>query len=220
MRPISSPLVLGLAALTIAESQNTTSSRSCPPIGVTTISPYDISALLRPTTNIDDLLTIQTISDTLAIYPLAVDGQNWDVLDLVFTPDAQTSYPAPIGNFSTLQDLKTGLAAALSKAVFTSTEHAYATQIINVCAIDAAVSVTYVVANQFLNLGYVPGPEQIVDDTDAVYAYAQYQDSWARQGDGSWRITNRFMVYMVSVDSKVPSRIAISDVNDCDSIII
>lgn len=191
----SLPLILGLPALTLAAHQNTTSP--CPPIGVTTISPYDLATLVRPTTSISDLLTTQTIREVLALYVLAVDGRNWDGLDAVFVPDVQASYPAPTGNFTSLQAIKTGLAAGLDP--FASTEHVYGTQIVNVCSADAAVSVTYVVANQFFDLGRVVPPEEIVNSTDALYAYAQYQDLWARQSDGSWKITNRIMVYMVSI---------------------
>lgn len=163
-------------------------------IGSIPISSYELASSLRPTSNIADLLAIQSIRDTLALYPLALDGRNYDILDKVFVHDVQATYMEPLGTFSNVQDLKSGLAKVLSGLA--STQHNYGTQLINVLSPTTAVSVTYIHASHFMN----PGPidaNVFLDDGNVFYGFAQYQDSWARQGDGLWKITNRITVFMV-----------------------
>lgn len=164
-----------------------------PSIGSSPISAYDLAQSFQPTSNAADLLSAQAIRDTLALYPLALDGRNFDVLDEVFAPDVQASYMGPLGNFTSLQDLKTGLAAVFSG--LTSTQHNYGTQIVSIHSPTSAVSVTYVHASHFTNTE--PIGSGLVSDTNVFYGFAQYQDSWARQDDGLWKITNRITIYMV-----------------------
>lgn len=166
-----------------------------PLVGSDQISLYDLAALARTTSNIADVLATHYIRDTLALYALALDGRNLDVLDRVFTPDVHATYMEPLGVLRSLSELKTGLSKVLSG--FTSTQHNYGTQIINITSPDTAVSVTYIHASHFTNSE--PATAGILSDTNVFYGFAQYQDSWVRQSDASWKITKRIAAMMVSL---------------------
>lgn len=171
-----------------------TNSTTLSQIGSVAVSPYELANSFRPVSNIADLLAIQSIRDTLALYPLALDGRNYDILDKIFVSDVKAEYMEPLGTFSNVQDLKSGLAKVLGGLA--STQHNYGTQIINVLSPTTAASVTYIHASHFMNPEAID-PNVFLDDGNVFYGFAQYQDSWTRQADGLWKITNRITVFMV-----------------------
>ncbi|CAI7569724.1 hypothetical protein N7533_002005 [Penicillium manginii] len=131
-----------------------------------------------------DAGTIDAIRNTLAIYPFAIDGKNFDALSKVFTADATANYSAPLNVLHPLTTIQSSLKASL---VCVTTQHLYGTQWIDVLSPTTARSVTYYQASHF---GKGSSANQ------ALYAYGQYQDNWERQTGGSWRIVHRNLVYM------------------------
>lgn len=147
-----------------------------------------------PPRELIDIAATESIKRTLAIYALAVDGRDWSALDNIFADDAVANYSAPLGVLSGLSAIKSTLSNSLVQ--FTGTQHALGTQIVDVCAADVAISLTYYTATHFLSAPQ--NSTTLVDDGQVVYAYGQYQDTWKKQGDGSWKIVYRNLVYMVS----------------------
>ena len=90
---------------------------------------------------------IAQIVNTLALYPLAVDGGNFSALSLVFTEDIIADYPiAELGILTPLTMLEQSIVAA--SANFNS-QHVYGTQIIEITGDGQAKSLTYVTATLF-----------------------------------------------------------------------
>ena len=69
------------------------------------------------------------IRNTLAIYPLAIDGKNFPALDLFYTADAVANYSAPINVVTGLSEIKAVLERALAPVL---TQHTYGTQVIEI----------------------------------------------------------------------------------------
>lgn len=132
-----------------------------------------------------DAGTTEAIRNTLAIYPFAIDGKNFDALSKVFTTDAVANYSAPLNVLTPLSAIQSVLESSLTCV---TTQHLLGTQWIDILSPLAAESVTYFRAAHF---GKGAAADQV------YYAYGQYQDNWARQGDGTWRIVHRNLVYMV-----------------------
>ena len=87
------------------------------------------------------------IRNTLAHYPLAIDGKNFDALDLVFTTDAVTNYSAPLFVLAGLDEIKRVLQRSLSPVL---SQHSYGTQIIEIeKGRETAKALTYFTASHF-----------------------------------------------------------------------
>ncbi len=87
------------------------------------------------------------IRNTLAHYPLALDGKNFDALDLVFTKDAVANFSAPLNVLYGLDQIKLVVKQTLAPVL---SQHAYGTQVVEVLASgDRAKSVTYFTASHF-----------------------------------------------------------------------
>ncbi|KAH8892195.1 hypothetical protein GQ53DRAFT_134630 [Thozetella sp. PMI_491] len=199
------PLSILLSSITIANgafgagniaansiSDDTSSSQlnpGCPNLSPGPISFFQLAQSFPPTV-LEDAAAIEAIRRTLAVYPLAIDGRNFDMLNRIFAGDARANYSAPIGVLNGIDEIKNTLSASL--AAFAGTQHSYSTQLIDICSSTTAVSVTYYTAAHF----FTPGIGVIATPTDVLYAYGQYQDTWRRIEDGTWRITNRNLVYM------------------------
>lgn len=142
------------------------------------------------------LLDTESIRQTLAFYALAIDGRDFNSLPNVFTADAIANYSAPLGVLKGRDAIKTALAAALG--TFTGTQHLLGTQVIDICGVgaNAAVSVTYYRAAHFLPRNTSGEAVEVVDDSNVLYAYGQYQDTWKKE-KGTWKIAYRNLVYMV-----------------------
>ncbi|RMJ27518.1 hypothetical protein PHISP_01647 [Aspergillus sp. HF37] len=153
----------------------------------TTGSPNSLHELATnfPPTAIVDPISIESIRNTLALYPFAIDGKNFDALSNVFSADAAANYSAPLNVLSPLSDIKATLSASLSCV---TTQHQFGTQLIDIDGPLEARSVTYFRAAHF---GTTPETEDQV-----LYTFGQYQDAWRRQADASWRIVRRDLVYM------------------------
>ena len=167
-------------------SPDLTERSSSPLTGTAVIPAFDLPTLLANAPWTADPAIVETIRTTLALYPLAIDGKNFAALDELFTPDAVANYSAPLNVLTPLSTIESVLESSLAPV---TTQHAFATQLINVLSPVSAFSVTYYTATHFGR-----GPFLGVTAT----AFGQYQDVWAKQSDASWKITHRNLVYMVS----------------------
>lgn len=132
-----------------------------------------------------DPFDVDAIRNTLALYPLAIDGKNFPALGLVFAENAVANYSTPLGVLTPLSVIESGLEASLAPVI---TQHSFGTQVIDVLSSNSATSVTYYTATHF-------GQGQYVGQI--LTAYGQYQDVWAKQKDRTWKITHRNLVFMV-----------------------
>ena len=167
------------------------SSGGCPTIAPGPVTIYDLDNIL-PSITSQEVVAVDAIRNTLAQYPFAIDGRNYDRLDQVFAETAVVNYSAPVGVLSGLPAIKT---IGDSLAMFNRTHHSYGTQYIKMCSPTSAISITYYTASHFLTPELGPA---FAPDTQVLYAYGQYQDTLAKQDDGTWRITYRNLVYQVS----------------------
>ncbi|CAF9929842.1 MAG: hypothetical protein HETSPECPRED_007469 [Heterodermia speciosa] len=124
------------------------------------------------------------IRNTLAHYPLALDGKNFAALDLFYTADAVANYSEPLNVVTGLPQIEAVVERTLRRVL---TQHTYGTQVIEIeKGKTRARSLTYFTATH-LGKGNATGK--------AYYAYGQYQDNLVRIGDG-WRVKHRNLVYM------------------------
>ena len=138
-----------------------------------------------------DSISTETVRNTLALYPFAIDGKAFDALDKVFAEDAEANYSAPLNTLAGLTAIKSVLSASLMNV---STQHSFGTQFIYTLSADSAFSITYYQASHF---GHGNLSDQVAT------AFGQYQDTWKRMLDGNWRILYRNLVYMVGCCSGV-----------------
>ena len=119
------------------------------------------------------------IMDVLARYTAALDTQNWDMLDDVFTPDAAIDYTTSGGEKGNYPEIKQWLAKVLS--TFPMTQH-----LIGMPAIwldgDTATSRTDV---------YNPMAMEHNGKRNLFYVGAVYEDRLVRTDQG-WRISQRY----------------------------
>ena len=170
-----------------------TSNFGCPQISPGPVSTYQFAQDF-PAPVLTDATSIEAIRQTLAIYALAIDGRNFEALRKVFTTNTRANYSDPIGVLNGVQAIIDTLPPGLT--AFASTQHFLGTQYIDICSLTTAVSVTYFQASHF----FVPytGIGNTINGSQVLIDKAQYQDTWARQRDGTWKITNRNLVRMVS----------------------
>ena len=197
-RVVTVLLSLFLLATSTATTSESTYSTTPNPLSCPNFSPgpeplYNLATDF-PTPIAVDPVTIEAIRQTLALYPFAIDGKNWASLARIFTTDARANYSDPLGVLNGTDQIISVLTQSLS--MFVSTQHLYGTQYIEVCSGSSAVSVTYYRAAHFF--APIVSGTTAVNTTEVLWAYGQYQDSWARQPDGTWKISNRNLVYMVS----------------------
>jgi len=137
-------------------------------------------------------LSLQQISDRIEIndllirYTKAIDDKNWDLLDSVYTPDADIDYTTSGGIAGKYPEIRDWLAKAL--AIFPATVHFIGNSEIELDG-DHAKGRTFV-----LNPMAVPKEDGKID-MFTVGAY--YIDDLVRTSEG-WRIAKRFeqQVYM------------------------
>ena len=128
---------------------------------------------------------IEAIRQTLALYPFAIDGKNFDALSKMFAEDAVANYSEPLNVLTPLSVIQETLEASLMPV---TTHHSFGTQYIAIISPKIAQSITYYTAAHF-------GSGELA--TEVAYAYGQYQDTWHKQWDGTWKIVYRNLVYMV-----------------------
>jgi ketosteroid isomerase-like protein len=171
---------------------------SSPLTGAAVIPFFDLPTLVANAPCTATPAIVEAIRSTLALYPLAIDGKNFNALSQVFTSNAVANYSAPLNVLTPLSTIQSVLQASLAAV---TTQHAFATQLIDVLSPTSAFSVTYYTATHFGR-----GPFLGLTAT----AYGQYQDVWAKQSDATWKITHRNLVYMVSRVVPLESSIAIN----------
>lgn len=111
------------------------------------ISLYNLPTSYPFSLKLQDADIQNQIHNTLAHYPLAIDGKNFGSLDLVFAKDAIANYSAPLGILTGLDEIKTVLQRSLSPVL---SQHMYGTQLIEIeKGRKTAKSVTYFTANHF-----------------------------------------------------------------------
>ncbi|KAL8828894.1 MAG: hypothetical protein Q9191_002325 [Dirinaria sp. TL-2023a] len=110
-----------------------------PPSGLPTSFPGS----LQP----QDVETENQIRNTLGHYPLAIDGKNFDALNLVFTEDAVANYSAPLNVLVGLSQIQLVLQKSLAPVL---SQHAFSSQVIEIEeGGETAKTVTYFTASQF-----------------------------------------------------------------------
>ncbi|KAL3475583.1 hypothetical protein BJX99DRAFT_259358 [Aspergillus californicus] len=177
-------LCLSLATATLASPFHLPQTE--PEDKITPVPFYTLPTLFTPPLHPDTTAT-EAIRQTLALYPLAIDGKNFAALSAVFTEDAIANYSAPLNVLAPLSGIQETLRESL-KCV--TTQHLYGTQVIDVLSPGTARSVTYFQASHF---GTKVGLEK-----EVATAHGQYQDFWVR-GEGGWRVKRRNLVYMSEV---------------------
>ncbi|MCJ1393889.1 hypothetical protein MMC18_006765 [Xylographa bjoerkii] len=125
------------------------------------------------------------LQQTLALYPLAIDGKNFSTLSAVFTPNVVANYSAPLNILYGLDAVEAALQAALAPV---STQHALSTFSVQCLDLEegTAGTIQYFTASQF-GRGEYSG--------QYAYAYGRYVDGWTLREEG-WRIETRVLEYM------------------------
>ncbi|KAK5678255.1 hypothetical protein LTS10_009425 [Elasticomyces elasticus] len=125
-----------------------------------------------PAARAQDPAILAQIRNTLALYPVCIDGKDFASLSLVFTENAVANYSEPLNTLTPLSDIQTVLEASLAPV---ATQHQLGTQVVELFGHCAARSLTYFVANHF-GKGVYEG--------QAAYAYGQYRDVWTKTRAG------------------------------------
>lgn len=132
------------------------------------------------------MLSLQEISDRLEIqdlfarYSFAIDERDWDVLDSIFTPDAQIDYTETGGAKGTYPEIKAWLPGALER--FPTFQHMAATTKLDIAG-DEARSRTIL---------FNPMVHRAEDGTNQTFFIGLwYRDRLVRTGQG-WRIAERY----------------------------
>jgi hypothetical protein len=167
-------------------------STACPKFAPGPVSAAFIAESLPNLVDVD-VRSIEAIRQATALYAFAIDARSFETLRKVFVPDVRANYSDPYGVLNGVQAIIDTLASGLD--TFVSTQHHLGTQYIHICDANNAVSVTYLQASHF----FAPytGVQNPIGNDKVLIDRSQYQDVWARQNDGTWRITNRNLVRMV-----------------------
>jgi hypothetical protein len=177
----------GTAAAAVADSNRPTATSL--PFGTAPIPLFSLPTDFPPPA-IEDAVDIEAIRNTLALYPFCIDGKNFAALSNVFTTNAVANYSAPLNVLTPLSTIESVLSSSLTCV---TTQHNFGTQLIDIISSTVAESITYYRAAHF-GTGALVG--------QVAYAYGQYQDTWQKQWDGTWRIVYRNLVYMVSFEAR------------------
>ncbi|RAR01960.1 ethyl tert-butyl ether degradation protein [Stemphylium lycopersici] len=199
MRVAFTPHIAALFALPFVSAQGNDNSSlasfgagsGCPKIAPGPASFNDVAGQFNPQVLPDPIAT-ESIRQTLALYAFAIDGRDFEALRKVFATDARANYSDPIGALNGVQAIIDTLRPSLDS--FVTTQHHLGSQLIYVCGLSSAVSVTYFQATHW----FTPytGIANTVDNSQVLIDRSQYQDTWAKQWDGTWKITNRNLVRM------------------------
>ncbi|OBT92191.1 hypothetical protein VE01_10042 [Pseudogymnoascus verrucosus] len=179
---------LSIAVLTLVGAHSPAlTKRTSPSLSLTdadAIPAFNLPTLIS-TENVEaNTHNIEAIRATLALYPLAIDGKNFDSLSRIFAQNAVANYSAPLNVLTPLSTIQSVLKSSLNPV---TTQHSFGTQLIDILSHDSAFSVTYYTATHF-GRGTFGGK--------TATAFGQYQDVWKKQQDGKWKITHRNLIYM------------------------
>ncbi|KAK1714118.1 uncharacterized protein BDZ83DRAFT_636688 [Colletotrichum acutatum] len=124
----------------------------------------------------------ELIRNAIAIFPLAVDSKNYDLLSEGFAPNVVVEYPEPIGVTRGVKDLQQALEHVLKGL---ETHHALSTQSIKQTSQTSADGTTYCMAVHF-GTGKATGRQ--------VTGWSHSQDTLEKgifDNQEGWRITKR-----------------------------
>lgn len=186
---VSTALLSATNAGAIPMAQHCPQAMQLPP-SLTNTSASALPWLFQSATGPQDPVAIEAIKNTLALYPLAIDGKDFSALSLVFSTDAVANYSAPLNVLAPLSTIESVLEASLAAV---ATQHSYGTQVVQMFGPCVARTVTYFRAAHF-GVGVYEG--------EVVYAYGQYRDVLVLLEEG-WRIRDRTLAYMVCVSLAV-----------------
>lgn len=82
---------------------------------------------------------IVSLQQTIALYPLAVDGKNFSALSAVFAPNVVANYSAPLNVIYGLEAVEATLQAALAPVI---TQHALSTFSVQYLDLEAGTAGT------------------------------------------------------------------------------
>ena len=125
---------------------------SCPsngslPSNTSAVGMADLPAAYSGVTYPQDPTVVEEIRNTLALYPLAIDGKDFASLDLIFTQDIVANYSAPLDVLTPLSGVQLALQNSLA---YVQTQHKLSTQLIEVMPDGCqAKSLTYLEATHF-----------------------------------------------------------------------
>jgi hypothetical protein len=119
------------------------------------------------------------IDDLLTRYATAIDGRRWDLLDVVFAPDAHLDYRAAVGIAGSYPQVRAWLSEVLP-ALFEATQHLVANREIHIDG-DRAIA-----RSMFFN----PNRMQIDGELRHFICCGYYHDRLERREEG-WRIVRR-----------------------------
>jgi len=154
------------------------------PSSLSNTSSSALPSLLGSAASPQDPVSLDAIKNTLALYPLAIDGKDFSALSRIFTPDAVANYSAPLDILTPLSIISSTLQTSLAPV---TTQHSYGTQVVQLFGPCVARCVTYYTATHF-GVGVYEG--------EVLYAYGQYRDVLVL-GNQGWRIKERTLAYMV-----------------------
>jgi hypothetical protein len=146
------------------------------PFGTQPIAFSKLSTIFPPPV-IEATIAIEAIRNTLAPYPFAIDGKDFAALSNIFAQNVVANYFAPLNILTPLSAVISVLESSLGCV---TTQHSVSTQLITVLSVKSAFSVTYFRAMHFGRGNTTAGPY--------LEAFGQYQDTWERQADLTWKI--------------------------------
>ena len=127
----------------------------------------------------EELIDRLEINDLLTRYTTAIDNQNWELLDTVFTPDAGVDYTSSGGIAGTYPEARKWLSEVLP--IFSATLHYISNSTVELDG-DRAHAKTYVWNPMHMKLG---------DGSDHSFTVGGfYEDEIVRTPEG-WRIARR-----------------------------
>ncbi|KAH7114193.1 SnoaL-like domain-containing protein [Dendryphion nanum] len=127
------------------------------------------------------LTTHDLIRDTIARVAIAIDQKDWNSLHTLFTSDAISDFPAPIGTHTSITSLQHSLQGALKDL---STQHSLTTQTIALA--DKTAKVTTYATTAIVEKGKEGGGTHT--------SLGSYEDELVRDefnGQERWRIAKR-----------------------------
>lgn len=147
--------------------------------------------------NPSDAKTVASIHNVLALFNYALDAKDTDAFRDVFTDNATARVaPTPTNNLDSLIKFYNG--TALGNVM---TQHTVHTIFVYDLAPMSAKSISY--ANT-LYFGPISQGQSFASDVDTFYE--RYDDVWAKQRHGQWKITDRSVNIYVSLGSSSGSR--------------
>ena len=193
-------MALTLLACLVLTTLSSASKVSCPPDtaparNISAISFAKLPSTYSSATHPQDPIALEQIRNTLALYPLAIDGKNFAALDLVFSQDVVANYSAPLNVLTPLSTVQSILQKSLA---VTQTQHKLSTQVIEIMPHGCqAMSLTYYEAMHFGQGKY----------TGQVRVYLGRDSAGAQNETGHLNLIHRtdfFRIWPVSNSMTIP----------------